>query len=207
MSGMFSVKPATRAAVNRIAFKAGVMAKKIGVPSFYNLGASVVGVAGNLLIKEYDNGGVRKAIDWTPGKRYIFTYGLDPIFLAAQRKMVTGDDKRILKEENLLTIAWLLKSFAFPITSFLTLRRLGLNYGKGLAAEGICSGRTFIATTGQRRYDFTMAGFMRRMRKAVSGDDTRVRKEENLAAITRHDVAGSAVSEDEKGKQVYKSKG
>lgn len=51
--------------VNRVAFNAGMLARKLRVPTFYDIGADVIGVAGKALIKGYDAGGVRRMIDQT----------------------------------------------------------------------------------------------------------------------------------------------
>jgi len=51
--------------VNRVAFNAGMLARKLRVPTFYNIGADAIGLAGKALIKGYDVGGVRRKIDQT----------------------------------------------------------------------------------------------------------------------------------------------
>ena len=78
------------------------------------------------------------------------------------------------------------RRYDYTMAGFLKRMRLGLNYDKGLAEEGICSGRTFITWWGETFKPSTQ----QIGRKAVSGDDAKVRKEENLAA---HD--GSTVQD------------
>lgn len=75
MAGIFRVNPETKASVNRVAYKIGMFASKLKMPTFYNIGAAAIGVGGKLLIKEYKMGEVRKAIenDMHPVVKFSFT--------------------------------------------------------------------------------------------------------------------------------------
>ena len=78
--GMY-VRPEIRAKVNKVALKAGILARKLGVKTLYNVGADVAGVAGKALIKGYDVGKVRREIDqslrWQAGVPAQFKYSAD----------------------------------------------------------------------------------------------------------------------------------
>jgi hypothetical protein len=65
MGGGIRVNPETRVRVNRLAYKTGMLAQKLHVPTFYKNGADVIGIAGKLLINGYDAGKIRQMIDQT----------------------------------------------------------------------------------------------------------------------------------------------
>jgi len=63
MGGGMNISTEIMAKANRVAFKVGMLARKLGVPTLYNIGADVIGVAGKLLFNGYKVGGVRREID------------------------------------------------------------------------------------------------------------------------------------------------
>jgi len=64
MGGIISVRPAIRANVNNVAYAVGMASRQLQVPSFYNVGAALIGIAGRALIKDYRSCQVREIVDY-----------------------------------------------------------------------------------------------------------------------------------------------
>jgi len=86
MGGGIYVNSGIRAKVNNVALNVGVAARKLRVPTFYNIGADILGLAGKALINGYDVGGVRRQIDQT----LRWQVGAYPTVVQGQRQHGAG---------------------------------------------------------------------------------------------------------------------